>query len=106
MASIEFTGTQQGMTEEQKKSLRDLLDGGTGELHHGDRAVDRDIASFELLCAPAERPVPAGPRTPSLLPVRRAAARQHGAMAEFSPRQIRRSHAQVRVRPSAISIRF
>jgi hypothetical protein len=36
MISFGFTGTRQGMTAEQKSALRNLLDGGTGEFHHGD----------------------------------------------------------------------
>jgi hypothetical protein len=36
MASIGFTGTQLGMTDAQKATLRKLLDGGGGEIHHGD----------------------------------------------------------------------
>ena len=36
MTSIGFTGTRQGMTAEQKSALRNLLDGGAGEFHHGD----------------------------------------------------------------------
>jgi hypothetical protein len=31
-----FTGTRQGMTEAQKAALRSFLQGGSGELHHGD----------------------------------------------------------------------
>lgn len=31
-----FTGTQQGMTEAQKSTLRNYLTGSSGELHHGD----------------------------------------------------------------------
>jgi len=36
MISFGFTGTRQGMTAEQKSALRNLLDGGAGEFHHGD----------------------------------------------------------------------
>jgi hypothetical protein len=36
MTRIGFTGTQHGMTDAQKSALRDLLDGGAGEFHHGD----------------------------------------------------------------------
>jgi hypothetical protein len=36
MATIGFTGTQKGMTDAQKETLRRLLDGGAGEFHHGD----------------------------------------------------------------------
>ena len=36
MNSIGFTGTRQGMTAEQKSALRNLLDGGAGDFHHGD----------------------------------------------------------------------
>jgi hypothetical protein len=36
MTSIGFTGTRQGMTAEQKSALRNLLDGGAGDFHHGD----------------------------------------------------------------------
>jgi hypothetical protein len=31
-----FTGTQIGMTDAQKGALREYLDGGSGEFHHGD----------------------------------------------------------------------
>ena len=36
MISFGFTGTRQGMTAEQKSALRNFLDGGVGEFHHGD----------------------------------------------------------------------
>lgn len=31
-----FTGTQQGMSPDQRATLRNYLAGGSGELHHGD----------------------------------------------------------------------
>jgi hypothetical protein len=45
MTKIGFTGTKDGMTDPQKSTLRDLLDGGSGEFHHGD-------------CVGAETPLP------------------------------------------------
>src|SRR6202048_424240 len=37
LISFGFTGTRQGMTAEQKSALRNFLDGGAGEFHHGNR---------------------------------------------------------------------
>jgi hypothetical protein len=36
MISFGFTGTRQGIAAEQKSALRNFLDGGAGEFHHGD----------------------------------------------------------------------
>jgi hypothetical protein len=36
MTKTAFSGTQHGMTDAQKVTLRWLLDGGAGEFHHGD----------------------------------------------------------------------
>jgi hypothetical protein len=47
MASIGFTGTQLGMTDAQKASLRRLLDGGGGELHHGD-CIGADAEAHDI----------------------------------------------------------
>jgi hypothetical protein len=47
MPSIGFTGTQKGMTEAQKKTLRGLLDGGAGELHHGD-CIGADAEAHDI----------------------------------------------------------
>lgn len=45
--SFGFTGTQLGMTEAQKASLRGFLSGGSGEVHHGD-CVGADSEAHDI----------------------------------------------------------
>jgi len=42
-----FTGTQNGMTEAQKAALRNYLNGGEGEFHHGD-CIGADAQAHEI----------------------------------------------------------
>jgi hypothetical protein len=68
MTKIGFTGTQDGMTDQQKSMLRDLLDGGTGEFHHGDGiGADSEAHDIATLCGLHRRPAPSGkPREASV----------------------------------------
>jgi hypothetical protein len=51
MTKIGFTGTQNGMTDPQKSTLRDLLAGGAGEFHHGDCiGADSEAHDIAILC--------------------------------------------------------
>ena len=62
-----FTGTQHGMTDAQKATLRDFLAAGSGEFHHGDcigaDSEAHDIADecgYSIVSAPADKSGKAG----------------------------------------------
>lgn len=59
-----FTGTQRGMTQEQKETLRGILAGRDGEFHHGD-CIGADAEAHDIAVEVGLQPIIHPPDNPT-----------------------------------------